>query len=179
MSRCCAVWALLLLLSQPLAAQKSGEKPLTDKEVAKLVVDLPAVQKWFEDRGEAIESSADGGISPALFLDKDFKAFIAKRGWTVERFSYVTGTAFSLLMIVEMERQNPEMAEQFEAAIAQIQASEEMSAAQKTESIKAINDAKASMLNLSADKDVDQAELAIVRARYGELMKLAESMGGD
>lgn len=174
-----ALGVLLLALVPALSAQKAAEKPLTDKEVVKMIADWPVIAKWFEDRGKQMGQSADGGFSSGLFLDKDFKAFIAKRGWTVERFSYVAGTSFSLLMVVGMEKQNPETAKQFDEAIAQIQASEDMSAAQKAESIKAINEAKASMLAVSSDKEINQAELAIVRARYDDLMKLAEFMGEE
>lgn len=166
------VGALLLALSSALAGQ-SKEKPMTDKEVSKIIVDLPAVNQWFKDRGKTIESDSSGSLPAALFMEKDFQAFLAKRGWTTERFSYVLGTSFSLLMIVATEKQSPEVVEQFDDAIAQIQASD-MSAAEKAEQIKSLNDAKASMLGLSNDKEINQAELAIVRARFDQLMKLSE-----
>jgi hypothetical protein len=170
------IGAILLVLAPALSSQ-AAEKPFTDKEVAKMIADWPAVGKWFEDRGKAIEAASDGGFSTALFLDKDFKAFIAKKGWTLERFSYVSGTAFSLLMIVAVELENPDLAAQFDEAIAQIQASD-LPAAEKAVNIQAVNDAKAATLAISTDKEINQAELAIVRNRYEELMELAERMKG-
>jgi len=140
-----------------------------------MIADLPAVNQWFDDRGKAIDADSGGSLPAALFMEKDFKAFIAKRGWTAERFSYVLGTSFGLLLIVATEKQSPEVIKQFDDAIAQIQASD-MSAAEKSEQIKGINDAKASMLGVSNDKEINQAELTIVRARYDQLMKLSEAM---
>jgi hypothetical protein len=172
--RILALGALLLALS-PFLFGQAKEKPLTDKEVSKVIVDLPAVNQWFKDRGKAIEADSSGSLPAALFLEKDFKAFIAKRGWTVERFSYVLGTSFSLLMVVATEKESPGVVEQFDLAIAQIEASD-MSAAEKAEQIKSLNEAKAALLGVSTGAEINQAELAIVRARYDELMKLSEFM---
>jgi hypothetical protein len=169
-----ALGAMLLALSPVLFGQ-AKEKPMTDREVSKLIVDMPAVNQWFKDRGKAIDADSSGSLPAALFMEKDFKAFIAKRGWTVERFSYVLGTSFSLLMVVATEKQSPEVVGQFDLAIAQIEASE-MGAAEKAEQIKSINEAKAALLGVSTDAEINQAELAIVRARYDELMKLSEFM---
>jgi hypothetical protein len=167
-----AIGALLLSLAPVLFGQ-SAEKHMTDKEAVKLIADLPAMSQWFKDRGKAIESDSSGSIASALLMDKDFKSFLAKRGWTPERFSYVSGTAFGLLIVVANEKQSPEVIKQFDDAIAQIKDSD-MPADQKAENIKNMNDAKAAMLGVSKDKEINQDELAIVRAHYSELMKVSD-----
>lgn len=164
---------ILLLALAPALSGEQAEKHMTDKEAVKLVADLPAVSQWLKDRGKAMESDSPGSVSSALLIDKDFTAFLAKRGWTTERFSYVAGTAFGLLLYVANEKQSPETVKQFDDAIAQIQASD-MSAEQKAENIKNMNDAKAAMLGLSKDKSINQDELAIVRAHYDGLMKVSD-----
>jgi hypothetical protein len=176
--RILACLGAILLVLAPFLFGQAAEKPITDKEVVKMIADWPAAGKWFEDRGKRIEAASDGGFSTALFLDKDFKAFIAKKGWTLERFSYVSGTAFSLLMIVAVERENPDLAAQFDDAIAQIQAGDSP-ADEKASNIRALNEAKAAALAISTDKEINQAELAIVRNRYDELMMLAEKTKGE
>lgn len=170
--------AAAFLLLAPAAFPQSAGKPLTDREVTKMIADWPAVAQWFKDRSQKLAAAPDGSIPSALFMDKDFTAFIGKRGWTAERFGYVTGTAFSLLSVVAIERQNPDIAKQFDESIAQVEASE-MSAADKAEAVKALNDAKAGMLAIPGGKEIDQAELKIIRARYENLMALAEKMRGE
>ncbi len=169
-----AIAALLLVVFSALSAQ-AKDKPMTEKEAVKLIADWPAVADWFEARGKAIEAAGNAGIPKALLTEKEFVAFLNKRGWTPERFSYVSGTAFSLILVVAMEKSNPEMSKQFDDAIAQIQASD-LPAADKAEQIKSLNEAKASMLAISSDKEIDQGELEIVRKHYDELMKMAEEM---
>jgi hypothetical protein len=170
-----AVLAAALLVLAPAAVAQSGEKVMTEKELSKFIQDWPAVYSWFGERSKKIAAGPDGSVAAALFLDKDFSAFIGKRGWTVERFSYVTGVSLSLLSVVAIERKNPEIAAQFDEAIAQIEASE-LSPAEKAENVKAMNEAKKGMLAISSDKDFNQAELKLVRARFDELMKLVEKL---
>jgi len=157
---------------------QTADKPFTDKEVQKAIADWPAAVQWLEARGKRIGTGEKGGLAAAVFLEKDFEAFLKGRGWTVERFSYVTGKAFSLMLIVAAERENPEIAAQFDEAIAQIRASD-MPAADQAESIKAIEDARAAMFAISADDGIDQGALAIVRKRFDELKLLAESVAGE
>jgi len=171
-------FAALLVLFAPAVLAQAKDKPLTDKEVTKLVADWPAVVEWIEKKGKQLEAAADGGISTAVFADKEFTAFLAKRGWTLERFSYVSGTAFYLTAVVAVERENPETAKQFDDAIAQIKASD-LSADQKAQNIQAMEEAKAAMLNISSDKEINQDELKIVRARFDDLYKLAQEMNKE
>jgi hypothetical protein len=169
------VLTALIALLAPLAPAQAKEKPFTDKEVAKLVADWPAMADWLGKKGKEIDAAPDGGISTAVFADQEFKSYMAKRGWTVERFSYVAGTAFYLTAVVAVERENPETAKQFDDAIAQVKASE-LPADQKAENIKQLEDAKKAMLSISSDKEINQDELRIVRARFDDLYKLARAM---
>jgi hypothetical protein len=163
---------LLCLFQVPAAFSQARDKHMTDGELSKFVVDWPAAVKWFDERSRKLSSDPSGGIPTALLTDKDFKAFIAKRGWTDNRFAYVAGTVFSLLSIVTLERKNPDLAKQFDDAIAQIEASE-LSPAEKEENIKAINEARNGALAISSDKSYNQDELKLVRERYGEITKAA------
>lgn len=173
-----AALAAALVLLPFLAFAEPAAKPISDAEVAKLIRDWPAVAGWFKERSERIATGPDGGIPSALFLDKEFAAFIGKRGWAAERFSYVTGQSLSLLAVVALERQNPDAAKQFDDAIAQVEASD-MSAEDKAQAFASLNEAKASMLSIPAGKDIDQAELRVVRGRYDELMKLVDKPGDE
>ena len=162
----------------PGAQQASAQNPLTDKEVVKLIADWPSAMKWFDDRNQKIAQSAEGDLPAALFTNKDFEAFIGGRGWSPpQRFYYVAGEAFWLAGVVGVERKNPDMAKQFDDAIAQIQASD-MSPDDKAQNIQTLEEAKRSALGYSSSKDVNQAELAAVRPHYDELMKLAQSQPG-
>jgi hypothetical protein len=171
-----ALAAILALLVSPALAE-TKPKPLTDAEVAKLVTDWPAVIDWLEKKGKQIEAAPDGGISTAVFADREFTSFMAKKGWTIERFGYVSGTAFFLTGILALERENPDTIKQFDEAIAQVRASE-APADQKAEAVKQLEDAKKAMLSISSDKEINQDELKIVRSRFDGLYKLAQSMNG-
>jgi len=164
---------LLCTLLTPAVFAQPAEKPMTEKELSRIIDDWPLVYKWFEDRKQKISSTDDGSIAAALFMSKDFNAFIAKRGWSEGRFAYVMGTAFSLMYIVALEQQNPEVVKQFDSAIAEIEASD-LPAADKADAIKSINEVKAMMLSVSTEQDINQAELKLVRARYADLLKIAE-----
>jgi len=164
--------AILAALA-PAALAQAKEKPLTDKEVSKLVTDWPAMVDWLEKKGKQLEDAGDGGIPQAILADKEFKDFMSKRGWTIDRFAYVSGTAFYLTAVIAMEKQNPDMAKEFDDAIAQIRASE-LPPDQKAENIKSLEEAKATMLGLSSAQDINQAELKIVRAYYDKLYALYE-----
>lgn len=166
--------ALIALLAPPALAQ-TKEKPFTDKEVAKLISDWPAMADWLEKKGKEIEAAPDGGISTAVFADQEFKSYMAKKGWTIERFGYVAGTAFYLTAVIAVERENPETAKQFDDAIAQVKASE-LPADQKAENIKQLEDAKKAMLSISSDKEINQDELKIARAHFDDLYELARAM---
>ncbi len=167
-----ALLAAIAILA-PAASAQPKEKPLTDKEVSKLVADWPAVVDWLEKKGKQLEDAGEGGIPQAILMDQEFKSFMSKRGWTIERFAYVSGTAFYLTAVIAMERQNPDTAKEFDDAIAQIRASD-LPPDQKAETIKSLEEAKASTLGLSEAKDIDQAELKIVRAYYDKLYALYE-----
>jgi hypothetical protein len=169
------VLTALIAFLAPSAPAQAKEKPLTDKEVAKLVADWPAMVDWLEKKGKEIDAAPDGGISTAVFADQEFKAYMAKKGWTVERFGYVSSTAFFLTGVIAIERENPETIKQFDDAIAQVKASE-ASADQKADAIKQLEDAKKAMLAVSSDKQINQDELKIVRARFDDLYKLAQAM---
>jgi hypothetical protein len=172
-----ALAAVLLILSSA-AFSQSAQKPMTEKELSKFIGDWPVVSKWFEDRSQKIASTPGGNLPAALFTGKDFEAFIGKRGWTVDRFSYVSGSAFFLVNLVTIDRQNPDLAQQFDDAIAQIEASD-LSADDKAQNIKSMNDAKKLTLGLSGDKEINEAELQLVRAHYKELMALLGNAQGS
>jgi hypothetical protein len=166
---------LILTLLVPAAMAETKEKPLSDKEVAKLIADWASVVGWLEKKGKQLEEAPDGSIATAVFADKEFKTYMSSKGWTIERFGYVASTSFFLTAVVTVEKQNPDTIKQFDDAIAQVKASE-LSAAEKAENIKQLEEAKKAMLSISSDKDINQDELKIVRAHYDELYKLAQAM---
>jgi hypothetical protein len=170
-----ALVVAFLALSPLLGFAQASEKPLTDREAAKLIADWPGVYSWFADRGRKMQAAGDGAIPSALLTDKEFAAYIGKRGWAAGRFWYATGTAFSLLGVVNAERKSPEIAKQFDDAIAEIQASG-LPASEKAANVKSLGEAKAAALSLPAGKDIDQGELGVVRAHFDEFMKMAEGL---
>jgi hypothetical protein len=163
---------LLLACFVPAAFAQDAEAPMSDRELSKFIADWPAVVKWCEEKGKQHEDEGDASLPSALLVDSQFKAFLAKRGWSVERFGYVAGAVFSLMPVVHMERKSPEVAKQFDDAIAEIEAGE-ASRAEKDQMIQAINESKKSMLAVSGDKSINQAELKLVRARYEEIAAAA------
>jgi hypothetical protein len=162
----------LSLVGVSAAAAQNSQAPMTDRELGRFISDWPAMVKWSESKSQKIEGGSSGALSAALLANKEFEAFLAKRGWKLDRFAYVTGTVFSLMSVVTIERKNPELAQQFDDAIAQIEASE-LSRAEKDQNIKTMNETKASLLAISSDKSYNQDELKLVRARYDEIAKAA------
>jgi len=160
------------LVSTPAAFSQTAAAMMSDGELAKFIDDWPATVKWFEGRSQKATASPTGDLSTALFMNKDFEAFIGKRGWKLDRFSYVAGTVFSLMSVVTLERKNPELAKQFDDSIAEVEASD-LSRAEKDQNIKDLNDAKKMALSVSSDKAYNQEELKLVRARYDEIAKAA------
>lgn len=151
---------------------------MTERELSKFIADWPSVVKWFEDKGQSLDSAPSGGVAAALFMGSDFSAFLRGRGWTAERFGYVAGTSFFLLSYVAFERQNPEMIKQFDDAIAEARAAA-MPAAEKAEMIKSLEEAKMSMLAMPAGENLNlnEGELRLVRAKYDALMRIAGASG--
>lgn len=167
--------AVALVLLSPAAFAQSADKPMTEKELTKFIADWPAVTAWFADRSQEIARDDTGGVATALFTGKDFEAFIGKRSWSTARFSYVAGTAFWLVSLVKVEKENPDLAKQFDDAIAQVQASD-LPADEKAQNIKSLEDAKKMSLGLSGDRQTNQAELKLVRTHYDELMTLVQGL---
>jgi hypothetical protein len=169
-----AFFAIAIACLFPVSSALAQNAPasMTDRELGRFISDWPATVKWSESRSQKIEGGSSGALSAALLVNKDFEAFLAKRGWKLDRFAYVAGTVFSLMSVVTIERKNPELAQQFDDAIAQIEASE-LSRAEKDQNIKTMNETKASLLAISSDKSYNQDELKLVRARYDEIAKAA------
>lgn len=84
-------------------------------------------------------------------------------------------TTVALLGYVYMERENPELMKEFDQAIAQINATPGMSAADKAQAVKSIEEAKKAILALPAEAKLNEAELKLVRARYEALFKLFDA----
>ena len=171
------VAALLLVLSlcAPAVAQ-SSDAPLTDRELAKLIADWPAVVQWLGAKGRQIDAAGSAGPSAfaAMMAGVDLEAFLKGKGWTLARFSYVAGTAFMLAAYVTLEKQNPDMIQQFDEAIAQIRANPSLSAADKAQAIQGLEEAKKSVLAMPVEAKLNEAELKLVRARYDALYKMME-----
>jgi hypothetical protein len=168
--------ALIAALSPAMAgAQSVAPAPMSERELSKFIQDWPAVVQWLEAKGKQFDADAPGAAMAALFMGADFEAFLKGKGWTSERFSYVVGTATALLGYVYMERQNPELMKEFDQAIAQINATAGMSAADKAQAVKSLEEAKKAMLALPAEAKLNEAELKLVRARYDALVKLFDA----
>ncbi len=156
-------------------AQKT-ESPMTERELSKLISDWPAVVKWLEERGKDIDADASGAAMAAYFKGADFESFLKGKGWTTERFSYVAGTAFLLYGYITWELENPDVAKQFDDAIAEVRANAALSAAEKAEMIRGLEEGKKAVLNLAQEAEINEAELKLVRTRYQDMKKIAESM---
>ena len=65
-----------ILAPSALAQSQAKEKPLSDKEVSKLLVDWPAVIDWIEKKGKQLEDAGDGGLPQALLMDQEFKQLL-------------------------------------------------------------------------------------------------------
>lgn len=171
------VAALLLALSlcAPALAQ-SPDAPFTDRELAKLIADWPAVVQWMEAKGRQLDAaeSAGPGAFAAMMAGADLEAFLKGKGWTLARFSYVAGTAFMLAAYVTFERQNPETIASIDQAIAETRSNAYMTPEQKAQTIQGLEEAKKSLLALPVEAKVNEAELKLVRARYDALYKVME-----
>jgi len=168
-----ALALLACLIAVPVLAQ---EAPLmTERELSKFIADWPSIVQWLENRGKDFDSAASGQALAAYFAGADFEAFLRGKGWTAERFGYVAGTAFTLTAYVNFERENPDIAKQFDDAIAEVRSNAAMSAEEKADMINGLENAKKSMLNLSSEAKLNEAELKLVRAKYDALMKILES----
>jgi hypothetical protein len=161
---------LVLVACQPLFAQ--ADAPLTERELNKFISDWPATVQWLETRGKKLEGSGGGNALAGMFTGADFSAFLKGKGWSVERFSYVAGTAFTLVAFVAFERQNPDMLKEFDQAIADIRADTTMSPADKAETIASLEEAKKSLLAMPAEAKLNEAEIKLVRAKYDTLKKM-------
>lgn len=159
----------------PLIAQ-SKDAPLTDKELSKLIADWPAVVQWLEAKGRQLDEAEESGPAAiaAMAAASGLETFLRGKGWTVERFSYVAGTAFMLTAYVTLERQNPDMVKEMDEAIAQVRANTDLSASDKAQQIQAMEEAKKSMLAMPSEAKLNEAELKLVRARYDALYKMME-----
>lgn len=169
-----AVLALFLLLPSA-AASAQSEKPLTERELEKFIADWPAVVEWFESKGRQLDSASAANAAAALFVGNDYAAFIRRKGWAEDRFAHVAGTVFWLTAYVGFEKQNPDMLKQFDEAAAQIRATAGMSAADKAEALRGIEEAKKALLALPEEAKVDEAELKLVRGRYDRLLKVLDA----
>jgi hypothetical protein len=164
---------LLLSLVGAGAAAQGKDSLMTDRELSKFISDWPATVQWCDAKSKKYEDQANLSLPSALLVDKEFQSFLAKRGWTLERFSYVSGTVFGLMYVVTFERKSPEVIKQIDDGIAEIEASE-LSRADKDQMIKSMNDTKRAMLAVPGDKTINEQELKLVRARYAEITKAAK-----
>lgn len=168
--------ALIAALSPAIAgAQGAAPAPMSERELTKFIQDWPAVIQWLEAKGKQLDADAPGAALAAFFMGADFESFLKGKGWTSERFNYVSGTTIALLGYVYMERENPGLMKEFDEAIAQINATPGLSAADKAQAVKSLEEAKKAMLALPAEAKLNEAELKLVRARYDALVKLFDA----
>lgn len=169
-----SIAALLLVTLVCPAAFAQTPPMMTDREVAKFIDDWPSVSQWLQAKGKQFDSDSAGQSIAALTVGSDFSAFLRGKGWSVERFSYVTGTVFALVSYVAFERQNPAMMKQFDDSIAQIRANPSMSEADKEEAIKSLEETKKSLLSMSSGANFNEPEIKLVRARYDAIYKVLQ-----
>ena len=163
---------LALFLAAPAFAQ--NQSLMTERELSKFIADWPAVLQWLDARGRDLDSAPTRQALAAYFAGADFETFIRGKGWTVERFGYVAGTTFTLVMYVNFERENPDVVKQFDQAIAEVRSNAEMTPEQKKETIEGLEEAKKSIMNFVDDAELNEAELKLVRAKYDSLIKIIE-----
>jgi hypothetical protein len=168
-----AVFLLVLVAGQPLFAQ--ADAPLSEKELNKFISDWPATVQWLEARGKSLEGSGSGAALAAMFTGADFSAFLKGKGWSVERFGYVAGTAFTLVAYIAFELQNPDMLKEFDRAIAEIRADTTISPGDKADAIANLEEVKKSLLALPAEAKLNEAEIKLVRAKYDILRKMIDA----
>lgn len=147
---------------------------MTEKELTKFIQDWPAVEQWLESKGRQFDTDSVGQGVAAMFVGTDFANFLRGKGWSTERFSYVAGTTFALVGYVAFEKQNPEMVKEFDDAIQQVREDASTSQADKAAMIKSLEDAKRSMLSMSENLELKEAEIKLVRAKYDQLMKFID-----
>lgn len=166
--------AALIAALSPIAAGAQGASPapMSERELVKFIQDWPAVLQWAEAKGKQIDADAPGAALAAYFMGAELEAFLKGKGWASERFSYVVGTTSTLLGYVYLERENPAIIKEFDEAIAQINATPGMSAAEKAQAVQSIQEAKKAMLALPAEARLNEAELKLVRARFDALVEL-------
>jgi uncharacterized protein YfdQ (DUF2303 family) len=166
---------LVLLASficSPILAQ---DQPLmTERELSRFISDWPDVLKWCEARGKEYDAASGTATVRALLTGADLEAYLKSKGWSLERFSYVAGATFTCVLYITFERENPDVLKEFDDAIAEVRASTEISAEDKAEMIKGLEEARKSMLHLADEANIKEAELRLVRARYDDLSKLLE-----
>lgn len=168
-----AAFMLVSLFCQPVFAQ--SDTPMTERELAKFIADWPATVQWLEARGKRLEAAGGGGAVAAMFTGSDFSAFLKGKGWSVERFSYVAGTTFTLVAYIAFELENPDMLKELDDAIAEIRADSSISAADKANAIASIEDLKKSFLAMPAEAKLNEGEIKLVRAKYDTLKKMLDT----
>jgi len=167
-----AALMLFVLACQPLFAQ--ADAPLTERELSKFIADWPATVQWLEARGKRLDAAGGSGAIAAMLTGSDFSAFLKGKGWSVERFSYVTGTVFMLVAYIAFERENPDMLKELDDAIAEIRADSSIAAADKADAIASIEELKKSFLAMPSEAKLNEAEIKLVRAKYDALAKMID-----
>jgi len=174
MKRVKTIVAVVLLTVVAAAAVAQTPSPMTARELDKFIADWPAVMTWFEARGKAIESDGLSGISAAYLASAEFTTFLKGKGWTNERFDYVAGTTFAILAYVHMEKANPDIVKELDAAIEETKKNPALDADTKAQMIKAFEEAKKGLFALPADVELREDEIRLVRAKYSALAALFE-----
>lgn len=167
--RAIAAAALIALAATPAFSQE--EPAMSARELDAFIRDWPAVAAWFEARGTGLDEDLSGAVA-AYLTGADFEAFIRGKGWKPARFDYVAGAALAGLAYVHMEKSNPDLVKELDAAIAEARANPALDADTKAQMVAAFEEAKKGLFSLSDDADLGAAELSLVRARYDELARL-------
>ncbi|WP_455382509.1 hypothetical protein [Salinispira pacifica] len=149
-----------------------NQQPFTGQELSRWMRDWPDVTKWLDAHGDSVSQAENPSDIARFFRGADLTAYLRSKGWTPDRFGYVTVEVALCLAAVEMETQMPEANSQIEDSIKQIQDNPNMSAAQKQATIEQLRAVQSQMGGFSAN--VPKSELALVKPKQDELKKILD-----
>lgn len=167
---------MLLVVLLPLAVSAQTQVPFKLGELNKFLADFPDVMAYMTEKGEAIENSAQPDTWKGSRMGNLFKDYVEKRGWRVERFSYIASHLAKGLVAAEVNQQAPEMQAQMAQAMAAIQSNPSLSAEMKQQMMAQMSQGMAETGKLKdAGKDIPASEMALIAANRDRIRAAFES----
>ena len=148
------------------------QPPFTAQELSRFMHDWPDVVQWLHAHGKDISNPSGPGVFPRAFAGAEFTTYMGSKGWTVERFGFVTAEVARCVVALEIQNQMPTANSQIEDSIKQIEANPNMSAEQKQAAVQQMKAVQSQMMGISAN--VPASELSLVKPKETDLKKILD-----